>query len=573
MARMLPPEPGAGTSSEAERKLFGRLREELPDSWTVLHSVGLAMHPGKRWAEIDFVLVGPDGVYCLEVKGGRVRREDGVWIFTNRLDRENRKTEGPFEQAGSAAGALAQYLSSHVAFGRDVPVGWGVVIYDDEFDVKGPDIEPRVILDRSQREQPLTEYVARLRKYWHDRLGATIGRKIETLTGNQAGEIVRSVRGDFDLRRSIRAQVDVVTEAFVRCTEEQYQILDALGSNDRLIIRGGAGTGKTFLAIEAAKRHAAEGRKVLFCCYNTALAGWLEEAIGAIPGITVAHLHALMAQIVREAGYESRLPKAEPNDLFRVFYPELSLEALVEQDRLGVYDILVVDEGQDLSADEYLDVLDALLRDGLAEGRWLFFMDPKQNLFSAMTKNAVARLGQTGAARYELKRNCRNTKAIVTTAELLTSSDLDEPLVDDGPPVAQFWYTDDAEQRRLVSKCINRLLSGGIEPASLVVLSRRRLENSALANGLIDVPYELSTTSESKKSIRFATIGSFKGLEADAVVLTDVDDLRTPEARAQLYVGLTRARAMLSVFLSERLRDDYLEAAQCFGERLTSRDV
>src|SRR5262245_11766246 len=104
---MLPQTVRRDTASDAERKLFRIIRDDLSDDWTALHSLGLAGHERKPWAEIDFVLVGPDGVYSLEVKGGRISREAGKWSFTDRTGRTTVKDEGPFEQVGGASAALA----------------------------------------------------------------------------------------------------------------------------------------------------------------------------------------------------------------------------------------------------------------------------------------------------------------------------------------------------------------------------------------------------------------------------------------------------------------------------------
>lgn len=82
MAKMLPSAVRDGTSSPAEHAMFAHMRDELAGDWTVLHSLGLMIHGRKPWAEIDFVLIGPPGVICLEVKGGLVGRRDGIWYTT-----------------------------------------------------------------------------------------------------------------------------------------------------------------------------------------------------------------------------------------------------------------------------------------------------------------------------------------------------------------------------------------------------------------------------------------------------------------------------------------------------------
>ena len=85
---------------------------KLSREWVTLHSLGLSTHERKPWAEIDFVLAGPAGLFCLEVKGGRIARTDGMWSFTNKAGRTDEKREGPFEQVGSAAAALYKYILS-----------------------------------------------------------------------------------------------------------------------------------------------------------------------------------------------------------------------------------------------------------------------------------------------------------------------------------------------------------------------------------------------------------------------------------------------------------------------------
>src|SRR3954452_9720856 len=90
--------------SRAERRIFTKLRDATGPGWSALHSVGLANHTSKPWAEIDFVVVGEGGVFCLEVKGGEIEHRDGDW-FTN----GNRLKQSPFAQAGGGSAALYEY--------------------------------------------------------------------------------------------------------------------------------------------------------------------------------------------------------------------------------------------------------------------------------------------------------------------------------------------------------------------------------------------------------------------------------------------------------------------------------
>ena len=564
MARMLPPIVAESTPSAAERKLFVLMRDELSDEWTVLHSLGSTLHDRKPWAEIDFVLVGPAGVYCLEVKGGRVARRDGQWEYTNRFGTVSTKREGPFEQVGPAAAQIRNYLVDKLPEARAAVVGYGVATPDIVFDVAGPDVEPEVVFDERDSARPFDEYVSRLSKYWArrlDRRGSMPHRLRE--------RVVALLRPNFDLQPSLRGRLRNVQRELIRLTEDQYRVLDGLAENPRVVVRGSAGTGKTLLAVEEARRQRASGNRVLLCCFNRMLAAQLSELDG-LNGVDVYHFHGLLGQLINTAGLRDRLPDAAPDQLFRVFMPLLALEAILEMDDLGSYDVLVVDEGQDLLLVEYVDVFDALLDGGWGTGRWRVFMDPHQDLFGATSMRGADRLWHSGTAAFRLTVNCRNTRPIATTSALLGAATPVDVMRTTGPDVEWIWYRDERHQRRELGRRLARLVSGdGVDPSSIAVLTRRRLENSGLADGLIDCPLKLTPAQEAgERTIAHSTITGFKGLEADVVILADVDDLSSPEAQLENYVASSRARGLLVVALDEKLREEYRRLARELGERV-----
>lgn len=576
MARMLPPRMPDDVPSHAERQVFELLRTGLPDPWTGLYSVGLSSHPGKPWAEIDFVLVGPAGVFCLEVKGGRVARLEGVWQFTNRFGAVAEKRQGPFEQAGSASAALRKHLVGRLPQLKRAAMGYGVLMPDVSFSVEGPDIEPRVLYDQRDAARAFSAYIRRLVDFWHRRIESVQQHAVATLSTSDCAAVVDEIRPDFDLRPSLHTQMDRAKAKLIRLTREQYRVLDAFGDNPRVVVRGGAGTGKTLLAVQEATSRAAGGERVLLCCYNKRLALFLRGIIdGRSRPVEVQHLHGLMGALIKEAGLIQRLPPAQEDDLFTVFYPEMCLEALVALDRLEAYDCLIVDEAQDLLLDTYADVFDALLKGNLTHGTWRFFLDPFQDIFCGTAPQALARLSGAHPAQFRLSVNCRNTAPIGVATAILSNADTDSTLIADGPEVQQYWCRDAKHQRREISKCIGRALSGGVHPSDVVVLSRHRRENSCLRDGLLDVAYPLVDDEASSRSrgdvIRFSTVAGFKGLESDAVMLADVDELNASSALLSLYVGASRARVLLAVFLDENLKDAYNDHAVVYGQRLAAR--
>ena len=569
---MVPPIVSDATQSNAEIRLFGKIRDELSDDWIVLHSLGLAGHARKPWAEIDFVLIGPPGVFCLEVKGGRVARRDGMWEFTNRHGETTRKREGPFDQVGSGSAALRAHLLPSVRRLSQAIVGWGVAMPDIRFTASGPDMELAVLYDERDVGLPFGEYVSRLEAHWRVRIESLRRGELRPLAPDDRAEILDAMRGDFDARPTLRSEVGAVKEELVRLTREQYRSLYAFVDNRRVLVRGGAGTGKTLLAIEEAKRQAAAGQRVLLCCFSRMLASHLREALADHPGVTTSTIHAYMSALVREADLESELPPAEPSDLLSTFYPALALEALEVLERRGEFDVLIVDEGQDVILESYLEVMDAALASGLSDGAWRLFYDPQQNLYEGTDPKGLRRLLDTGAGQFRLTVNCRNTTAIATHTALFSGREQDETLGPEGPDVELHWYEGDSQLRRDLSRHLNRLLSQGIAPRDIVLLSPRRLENGPLASGLSDAPTFLDLgkldRAFDRGEIGFSTIAGFKGLESDVIVLTGIEDLGE-SARSALYVGTSRARAALSVFLSGDVRADYERLATEFGERLS----
>ena len=97
--------------------------------------------------------------------------------------------------------------------------------------------------------------------------------------------IAHYLRGDLDFIPTADAILDDVRKQLDQLTQEQRIVLDVLHDSARVLVDGGAGTGKTLLAIEAAQRMAraghrvkprVDGRPVDFHPYQ-GRSGWLKE--------------------------------------------------------------------------------------------------------------------------------------------------------------------------------------------------------------------------------------------------------------------------------------------------------
>lgn len=563
---MFPDHPGDSTKSSAERKLFNLIKAQTSDRWTCLHSLGLTTHKSKPWAEADFVLIGPSGVFCLEVKGGRIGRERGEWLFTNRHGRTTRKAEGPFEQAAGESSALRNYLYDRKHSLRGVLVQYGVVLPDVVFEIEGPDIEPGIVYDSRDTSSRFETYLKRLAEHWRQRNRERYGREPVVLDESGQREVVRLLRGEFNLVPTLRSQIETAKEDLVRLTDGQLLVLHGLVESPRALISGGAGTGKTLLALEEARRLQASGVPCLLLCFNRHLADWLRDATEEDPLITARGLHSLMHELIREAD-PFRLPDAKAPGAYEYAYPDAALWAILERGAGRQYGALIIDEGQDVLTNPYLDVLDALLEGGLRKGRWRVFLDMNQNLFDAIDPQALGRLRSYNPVPFLLAVNCRNTTPIAVETSILSAAPMASVLATDGPVVGHHWYESDEDSMRQLDATVGHYLREGVRPEQIVVLSPRRRDSSFplhLAGVRCRTRAEMGTS----RDILYSTIAGFKGLEADVVLLTSLSELGGPEARAALYVGSSRARACLEIFLHASERSEYERRAAEFGAAL-----
>lgn len=406
----------------------------------------------------------------------------------------------------------------------------------------------------------------RVIEYWKKRL-STMGRNPEPLSRRDSQAVIDSIRGDFQLVPALRASAEAADQELVRLTNEQCQLFARLSANPRVVTRGGAGTGKTLIAVEEARRLAGEGQRVLYACFSRNLARYIARVVADAPAITVRTLHSLMKEIVDNAGRNSELPDVDESDLFGLFLPELALEILLEDPGIARFDAILIDEAQDLLREPYLDVIDALINGELKDGTWRCFIDANQNIVGGITTIALGRLQAAAPVDWPLTVNCRNTQPIALQVALLSSSPMLEVLAPDGPEVELSWYTSTDAQRSAVLETLRKLRHEGFTARQITILSRYRLEqsvaNTSLGQSLKDI--SRGGFGSAGDEVAFSTISSFKGLEAEVVLLVDVDDLASADGLASVYVGASRARVALYVFISNEARMDFIEHARIFG--------
>ena len=571
MAIMIPSVLSPEIKSNAERKIFEWFQcAPGTDKWIVLHSLGIATHNKVIYGETDFLVLAPHlGIFALEVKGGRVKRENGLWYFTNRYGKTNQKSRGPFEQAKDGIFSIVDAMKKRVDMEHyrvtKVLFGYGVMFPDIEYTSSGIDEEQWQIFD-SRDGTNVKQFIMRLaegvKTKWETVYGPLDKSRLPDV--EDVRYMLSILRGDFDCAVSMNVQLRNANESLIALTKDQYRCLDQLDDNPRCLILGPAGTGKTLLAIEEAKKFAARGDRVALFCFNANLADWLSNYFDNMPESVrpqyVGTFHKYMINVEKT---EKTLPvyPHDPDKVQQYYQKELPrAAALALLESGGQYDIIVVDEAQDLICDSYLEVLGNSLKKGFSRGRWTMFGDfSMQAIYAAGVTGAemIDKMDeQTSFIRFKLTVNCRNTKPICKEIETVTGFKSPNGLWTkvDGPPVQYITWSSMEDQRKKLTTLLEQLADSQISPEQITILSPRKRENSVVS--MLDGNTVKDFRIPAGTSMTFCTIQAYKGLENTIIILTDIESFSDEKL---MYVGLSRACSGLFILESEVAKKEYDE--------------
>lgn len=545
MTTFIPPYMGEEIKSNAEKKMYDVLQKLNMKNAYVLHSLGLPKHQSKIYGEIDFVVVCDRGVACLEIKGGRVECRDGKWFFKDRYIVEREKPEGPFAQVTGNMFSLRDVLKKKFQNNKHMKnllTACGVVFPDIEFKSVSQEIISEIVYDN--RTEDITGYMNRVFDYWEERQH----RQPSRLSPGDIRDIVQFLRGDFVFIPTLSDRLNSVEKRLVRLTSEQAQLMQALSLNKHLLIEGNAGTGKTLLAVDFAKKKAASGKKVLFLTYNKNLANNVIRQVDTIENLKVINIHALFGEYVV---VDVKKMQENPNVYFSEILPEIFYEYLSELSDEELekikYDLIIMDEGQDILKPLYLYSLDTLLRGGFANGDWAVFYDEKQNIYNPDYNDGMEILRGYNCTEFKLFVNCRNTVQIGTYSSKISGVDLGEFIRENGEEVQNISYEDDDDFKKKITGILKNLRKEKVDIRDIVFLAPKKYKNSKVAQAGIEVN-EIGDNFDSSKELPvYATIQGFKGLDSKIVILTDVEYIRKENLSSFLYIAGTRARTLLYI--------------------------
>lgn len=574
MAHMYPEGgPTKDTTSDAERRIYDLLRHTLDDDYSVFHSVPWAdkQENGRiENGEIDFIIVHPQhGILLFEVKGGGISYDGATkqWLTHNRHG-ETKDIKDPLLQASKSMHRLKQHLKRVPATKPYATAYWlsyAAWLPDCEWEpgsIPLPHVQDDLILDSTALLAPDVA-IEQLFQRTHP-------VHVPPMSPEAHAALINVFAPSRTIQPLLKDAIRADEVQLVRLTDTQYRRLDMLLHYPRVAVRGAAGTGKTVLALEAARRYAQQELDVLVICVNPRLAEWVQGTVQAEPDairqrISVHHIDALLLLLTNQA--QQTLGALRGVDLGRRedlgderqqarlgSHFARCVNALEASGKLPRYDAIVIDEAQDIERPIWTPLY-KLLRDR-QNGRFLVFYDPAQRLDDGDWTPIIA----NGHRELFLTDNCRNTQAIFSVAHQFYTG-LDLPICDGpagrpvecrdpsalAPTVPAGADRDRAALERTLDTLINQQ---GVAPHHILVVTCRSQKASAIYAGRTLGTHHLTAKlgSRDERAVPVVTVRSAKGLEADVVILTELEGIERNAKRSNLlYVATSRAKHHLIV--------------------------
>ena len=528
----------------AELKVYEAL-EQLGKNFYVFHSVQWLKKTKKwaaTWKENDFLILNRNlGALVLEVKGGEIEYTGTVFHQINTDTNEvsvldPKKKKDPLSQAIDGAyhyrGVLeriAKATETKLALDDRFPVEVAVWFPRSEigekmkkFPLAYREAEPAILDVTSFKKGPQAIYDV------YDFYGSK--NKVD-ISDEEFNKILEAIASDFELITAPSFKKDELDHAFLKLTQEQTGLLDYISEQRFATIQGVAGTGKTLIAKEAAKRFGSEGHKVLFLCFNRFLYAYLKKQY-PYDNVTYYNIHSFINDY---SGGGEDLSDAE----FRADVLEC-----ISWDDLD-FDDVVVDEAQDFHDREvqyFKDYAD------VKGGRFLAFYDKNQVVQTEKVPDWI----EKSECRLLLTRNCRNTYEIALTAYNVIDVELNQKIQMMNGEKTGLTFVKGDPMSKLVK--LLKMLTGdkyGYEYSDIVILTLKTEAESIMSNisKISGIPI---TSEKSNSSILFTTAKKFKGLESRVVIIVDIDEssFNDEKRKRNFYVACSRATQYLLLIVN-----------------------
>lgn len=557
----------SGGTPRSETVVFKAFRNSSLEGY-LLHSLGIPRSEKNREREVDFFYVCSDGIFIIEVKGGKISIENGKWYSTNYFGTKHLIND-PFKQAQSAAHLLRTKLVQIFPWVEEVTIESIVCFpdtlnavstfeYDDRKVIRSKDLYRWDTLDNK-----MLHITRKYRKLYNKR----------ELTPPEMKKIAEFLRPDFEGKADYKNATTLMHQRLIELSDQQNEIFEQFTQNPRILVNGVAGSGKTLLALSSFRQRTSRAGSTLLLCYNRLLSEDLKSNFkksdytykGYKSKISTIDSHILeglyhYADIDKEFSKKIELINNSDDQDYASKQRRLAnLYGEIPYNHIQKYDYIILDEAQDIILDQnYFEIVSMSLKKGIKNGNWSMFADSNQNIFHERQHN-LADILQANDIQYSvwnLSKNMRSTNQIGSLIKSYSNITCETSGID-GPSV-KFLDIGITNNAGLHNE-LKQLFESGFMPEQITFLATTHahleLFEKMQLKTIPIVPYSVLSTSalddtKTISSIRYSTVHKFKGLENDVVILTVDKENEQPGSyysKILYYIGVTRARFLLIV--------------------------
>ena len=530
MAQLFPSNFEVSGLEHSEAVVVRSFLENLDQSWVVIPSVNIT-HKGQD-REIDVILISQDhGAYLVEVKGGMITVDQGQWKSYDH------KIKNPALQVSTAKYHLISRLSTMKVdlsqiFIQHIVAFPDIITFPEEG--AGPDCPRGIVFTKTELADP-AKPLHRLRK------------DQPAFSDETLKKFLGAIRPDV---RDIEVQggtISGVTQRIARSTLDQLAIVFGLDENKRVHIRGAAGTGKTFVATNWARRAVLRGERTLLVCYNRALGFEIQSLLSEFTDsledqsmLTIGSFHSVANLLL---GENAAIPTGnESQDWWDNHHADLLLQN--SDSLLHKFDTIIIDEGQDFYP-LWFSALESLLINK-DTGRFFVLSDEAQAIY------AEAPEVQSNVTSLQLNRNVRNTNKIANMVRHIGGA----PAVfgaSPGQEVDLYTVGGAKERRKSLVKALTKVRDElRIPPSQTLVLVPHRSDIADLMREPVGDFNLCAWADRDEDHVAIGTIHGTKGLERLAIILVNFDEQPDPKLT---YIGASRAVLYLAVIGQKSLTD------------------
>lgn len=513
MARMIPSGGPQDNDSFAEGLIYGLLKAQLDDRFTVIHSLPWLCSKAKEiddsyapTGEIDFLILHPElGALALEVKGGRYR-VSGLRL----VHIKKGYSISPVRQTRRNVHGLGSWLGSDPDL--RIRIGYGLVFPDSTFGdatvsaaLNDVSVTPpeSIVIDMGDIPK-IGERVVELMKFW------SRANRTGPLSSAGINKLVEKLCPAFDGTPTWGARIMYDNQLWLQLTSEQSVVVKRAISAPRMVIAGWPGTGKTLVGIACARESANSGKPVLFLTFNNLLARYLEQQFAGESSVTVYTWHKFCWEMRRRLPESERQPAEKKDALWPKAGCSKDLALASTRGLLDDFGLIVVDEAQALRPD-WWEILVAAFKGNsiiaMCDETQVFPFEKETTALSVLCEKLSV------SKAFALTIALRNPRAVTDRLQTVVSPEyqLTSPRQFEGDSIREIvtkkvWTT--------VFELIESLTSDGVQANDIAVLTK----------------YPTAYESElSKLGVFYELVSRFRGLESPIVIVPNAEELHDVE--------------------------------------------